>query len=171
MLSAGLDGVWVPIDDGAGDGVCIGGAAGLGGGAAGRGGGAAIGGRGGGAEWLGIGGGAGRGGGAAGRGAAGAAAGAGVAGRGAAFFGAAFFGAAFLAAGLRAVFFAAVLRLAAVFRLVALPFLAPVRAAALRRFAVFFAGRFAFLRPGPLLFDFLRAINPPILRGEFLDRT
>jgi hypothetical protein len=123
---------------------------------------------------------AGRGGGAAGLGTGvlmlgaglgGIAAGAGVLGAaGAAFLGAvaAFLGAAFRAVVLRAgfAFRAAVFRFAAGrARRLAAPFLArlAVRAAAVRRLAVFFAGRFAFLRPAPLDFDPVRAIEPPVL--------
>jgi hypothetical protein len=82
---------------------------------------------------------------------------------------AAFLGAAFRVVFLRAGFAlrAAVFRFAAgrPRRLAAAPFLArlAVRAAALRRFVAFFAGRFAFLRPAPLDFDPVRAIEPPVL--------
>ena len=80
-----------------------------------------------------------------------------------------FFGAAFRAVFLRAGFAlrAAVFRFAAgrPRRLAAAPLLArpAVRAAAPRRFAVFFADRFAFLRPAPLDLDPVRAIEPPVL--------
>jgi hypothetical protein len=119
---------------------------------------------------------------AAGRGGGGAAglgAGAGAlivgAGRGGVGAGAGVLGAAvvFFGAALRAVFLRAGFALrAAVFRFafaagrprLAAPFLArlAVRAAALRRFAAFFAGRFAFLRPAPLDFAPVRAIEPPV---------
>jgi hypothetical protein len=113
---------------------------------------------------------------AAGRGgAAGRGAGAGALTVGAGRGGVGVLGAAvvFFGAALRAVFLRAGFALrAAVFRFafaagrprLAAPFLArlAVRAAALRRFAAFFAGRFAFLRPAPLDFAPVRAIEPPV---------